>query len=120
MVQCSYNCQCDECYQPVLPGTVIRIACAARHVVDRCRVQGQTNGKYNGTCDQRREENSDLLDQNTHDKCYHTTDDLRAQDRRDPIAFCDRLHTWNVGKADTHDHRESGSQGKAAFLAKRE
>ena len=56
MVQCSYNCQSEECHQPVLPGAIIRVACAASHIVDRCRIQGQSDGKYNRTSDQRREE----------------------------------------------------------------
>ena len=119
MVQCSYNCQSEECHQPVLPGAIIRVACAASHIVDRCRIQGQSDGKYNRTSDQRREEHSDLTDQYTHDKGYNTTNNLCTKDCRDSIAFCDRLHTWNVGKADTHDHRKSGSKCESTLLANR-
>ena len=60
-------------------------------------------------CDilQRREKYPNLLDQQTHNNCYDTTNNLRTHDCCYSIRFRYRLHTWHVSKADTHDNRQA-------------
>ena len=115
MVQCRNNDQGKKCDRPVLPGTIIWITGTTRHIVDGCRIQGKTDGKYNGSCDQRWEKYTNLLHQKTHDYSNDTTYNLSSHDCCDPIGLRYRLHTRYIGETYTHNNRQTGTDGKLCF-----
>ena len=112
MIQRSYNSQGEECNQPVLPGTVVRIGSSACHIVDGSWIQGKSNGENYCSCDQRREKYANLLHQNSHDNRYNSTCDLRSHNGINSVSVRNGLHTWHICEADTHDHGKSGTNPK--------
>ena len=107
MIQCSNNGKSQKSNHPVLPWTIIRVTCSARHIVNCCRIQGKSNGKDNCSCDQWWKKYPDFFYQDSHNKSNNATYDLRTKNRTDSITFCNCLHTWYISKTYPHDHRQS-------------
>ena len=106
MVQSYDNNQGKQSGKPVFPGTVIRVGGSSCHVIDRSGVQGKSDGEDDRAGYQRREQYTDLSDEDTDEQRDTATDNLGAEDRRDVKTFSDRLHAWHVSKADTHNDRQ--------------
>ena len=117
MVQYSYNDKRKDSHSPVLPGAVSLTAGAACHIVDGCGIQGETNGKHNGSRDQRRKEYPDLPYQQSHHYCHASAYDLRAEYGCNTVSLGNGLHTRHIGKADAHDDGQGGADVESAFAA---
>ncbi len=76
------------------------IGCTTGHIVDGCRIQRKTNGKYNRTCDQRWEKLPDLFNKQTTIKQQYRRLSV-PQYGRHIILSRYSLHRRNIRKTDT-------------------
>ena len=128
VVQHQHGSQRQGRDQPVLPGAIyqrlrqpllrhhgfIGVAGAAGHVVDGGRVEGEANGEHHRAGDDRREQPADLLDEHAHQHSHDAAHDHGAGNGRHSAAGGgDGLHTGNIGKADTQDHRQARAEPPA-------
>ena len=117
--------QGEDGYGPVLPGTVdqrfaqpllahdevVGVAGATCHIMDRRGVQGKADGEDDSTCDDRREQLADLLDEDADDHGDHAADDHRSGNAGNAAATSsDGLHTGQVSKADAKHDRQSRAE----------
>ena len=125
MIQKDYNCQCNERYQPVLPGaeyqrlgfslllydhfiSIGRVSC---HIIYSCAVKGKTDCQNNRTDNKRREYFPDLTDKQSYKDRYNTADNHGAENRIYILCLgSDRCHCGNVREADSDNNRKAASQ----------
>ena len=117
MVKPGDDNQGKDSHQPILPGTIIRRAHTARHVINGCGVEGQADGKNHSAGDQRGKKLAKLTGKEPHHSRHAAAHKLRAQYGRHAVAFRNGLHGGNVGKADAHNDRKPGTDPKLPAAA---
>ena len=95
--------------EPVLGRTETFGARTACHVLDCGGIERQADGKDNGTGDEGREENADLLDKDAEQDGDDTADDLSAQDGGQVELSADGQKRGDIGETDTHDDGQTGT-----------
>src|SRR5699024_8972141 len=64
----------------------------------------KTNGKYHGSGDNRRKQDTDFFNRKTYNDGHNTSDDLSPQNGAYIILAGNSLHAGYIGKTDAHDH----------------
>ncbi len=59
---------------------------------------------------------TDFIDKKSDYRCDDTTYNLCTENGSDAEIRCNGLHTGNISKTDTHDHRQTGTQPESAFF----